>query len=302
MTMRIIRTYFKGKVIFVSCSLIAAFSGCVTTEIPESELPDFVDKIVINASFDNVNTMEIEVSNSAWAYTSDLPEVVSDADLILTTATGEIPLTYNSSSRTYKGTSSAKIGEVYQLVASRKNYQTIRASCVIPEKVKSKEVAYIENGGIDVDGNKSDKVYIRFKDEPGPSYYILHFFYYSTSADLFIPFDFPLTDPTLKSPATLKLNDGGYLINDDLFSGQSKEFAVVPPRGLVVGNPGIKYLVQLRSINGDYYKYQSTLQQYRDQQDIQNSGPFGSAVIVHSNINAGLGVFVGSTLESDSLR
>jgi Domain of unknown function (DUF4249) len=274
----------------------------VVDEIPDSELPDFVDKIVINASFDNINRMEIEVSNSAWAYTSDLPEIVDDADLILTSEAGDVPLTYNSSSRSYQASGPATIGETYTLIASRKNYQTIRASCTIPEKVSNKQVGFVEDGGVDVDGNKADKVFIRFQDPAGQNFYTIHFYYYSSSADLFIPFDFPLTDATLKSPATLKLLDGGYLLNDDLFSGQLKEFAVVPPRGLGSTNPGIKYLVELRSISEDYYKYQRTLQQYRDQQDTQNNGPFGSAVIVHSNILSGLGAFISSTLESDTLR
>lgn len=293
------------KIIKLTCllAIIGQMTSCSDAiEVPTDQLPDFVDKIVINAALDNINPIEIEVSNSAWAYNTDLPEVAGTADLILTGPGGEIPLTYNSGTKTYRALSPAVVGATYVLVGSRKNYQTIRASCVVPPKVSNKAVGWVENGGRDIDGNLSDRVYIRFNDPSGKNYYLVHFYYYSESADLFIPFDFPLNDPSLKAASTVQTTDGGFLFTDDLFSGQNKELAVVPSMGLVAANIDIKYLIELRSISEDYYKYQTSLQRYRDQQDGNSNGPFSSAVIVHSNINNGLGAFLSSTLESDTLR
>ncbi|MCB0735329.1 MAG: DUF4249 domain-containing protein [Flavobacteriales bacterium] len=291
----------KKQLTFLSLSAIL-LGGCRTSEIPDSELPDFVDKIVLNASIDNQNPIEVEVSNSVWAYESGFPEIISDVELILTSGDQDIPLTYNSSTKTFQSAVIPKVGQQFTLIAARENYRTASAYCQIPTKVQGKSAGYIENGGIDMDGNKADLVFLKFTDAPGLNYYIAHFYYYSSSADLFIPFEFELTDETLRSPNTVKLNDGGYLFDDRLFNGSTKEFKVVPPSGITAGNPDIKYLVELRSITEDYYKYQTTLQQYRDNQDQQSNGPFGSAVIVHSNVAGGLGVFLSSTLESDTIR
>ncbi|MBI1306090.1 MAG: DUF4249 family protein [Bacteroidetes bacterium] len=287
----------------VLSAFLLGISSCITTEIPNSELPEFVNKLVVNASFDNLNNMSVQITNSAGAYTTDLPQVINDADLELTNYDGKhIFLTYDPVNAVYTSPQKALPGEYYTLVVSNSTYPVARANCNIPAKVKGKVTGYIEDGGIDMDGSKSDKVYIRFQDEAGSNFYVLHFFYYSKNANLFIPFEFETTDHTLNSGTTLKLNDGGYLFDDTYFDGTLKEFSAVPTSGLVAGNPDVKYLVELRSVSKDYYLYYKTLKQYQDNQDKQNNGPFSSAIIVHSNIVGGLGIFMGSTLESDTLR
>ena len=100
----------------------------------------------------------------------------------------------------------------------------------------------------------------------------------------------------------MKLNDGGFLFNDVLFNGQTKKIEAVPPGGLVAANSDVLYLIELRSVTRDFYNYYKTLQQYRDRDDLQQAGPFGSAVIVHSNITNGLGAFIASNVESDTIR
>ena len=176
------------------------------------------------------------------------------------------------------------------------------ARSFIPEPVRNKSVGYIENGGTDLDGRPSDLLSIEWLDQAGSNFYMLHFYYYSESVKLFIPFEFQLNDPTLKAPETMKLNDGGFLFNDELFNGAKKRIEAVPPGGLVAANSDILYLIELRSVTKDWYNYQKTLQQYRDRDDLQQAGPFGSAVIVHSNINNGLGAFIASNVESDTIR
>lgn len=300
----------KLKYIF-ACSVLAIIgfwlSGCGRDQvIPSSQLPGYTDQLVINASVDNVNPIEVKISNTASAYTEDLPTEYKSVNIALKNAnsTATIPLTYSNLTNSFVASRVADPGKTYEIVVtdSLGILETVNARTTMPEKVLSKEIGYIENGGKDLDGRNSDLLSIKWIDVAGNNYYVVHFYYYSETADLFIPFDFALNDPTLSAPETVKLIDGGYLFNDALFNGQEKTISVVPPGGLVAGNSDVLYLIELRSVTEDYYKYQTTLQRYRDNDDLQRGGPFGSAVIVHSNINNGLGIFMSSTLESDTIR
>ena len=248
----------------------------------------------------------MKISHAAGAYTNDLPEEYTSVAISLRKqgSSIEIPFTYSNLTNSFVASNPAEPGVTYELevVDTGGNLQTVTSRCVMPEQVLDKEIGYIENGGTDMDGRPSDLLSVKWIDVAGNNYYIVHFYYYSPTADLFIPFDFELNDPTLSAPETVKLVDGGYLFNDALFNGKEKTISVVPPGGLVANNPDVLYLIELRSVTEDYYRYHTTLQQYKDNDDIQRAGPFGSAIIVHNNINNGLGAFISSTFESDTIR
>lgn len=299
------RLYIKGFIV-TGLSLVLGVGCQVERPIPENELPSYTKKLVVNSAIDNINPISLTVSNTASAYSDDVPMEYTDVNIELrsTTSSITIPLTYDNVENKFVATRAADPGKTYEVIISDTlgSLETIRAFSTMPDKVLSKEIGYIENGGTDIDGRQSDLLSIKWIDVAGKHYYMLHFYYYSATADLFIPFDFETTDPTLLAPETVKLNDGGFLFNDDLFNGREKMISAVPPGGLVANNPDVLYLIELRTVSQDYYRYYTTLQQYRDQQDLQQAGPFGSAVIVHSNVKNGLGAFVCSTLESDTIR
>lgn len=289
-----------GALIFLVQSV-----GCSADRpIPTSQLPDYTDKLVLNASLDNLNIMELKVSNTTSAYTEELPMAYNDVTIKMSSSTSTVTMAYDNVSNSFKANRPATPGLTYSIEVSDNKgvLSTATSRCFMPEKLVDKQVSYVENGGFDLEGRVSDVINVKWVDVAGNNFYVLHFYYYSESADLFIPFDFALTDLTLKAPETVKLDDGGFLFNDALFNGREKSISVVPPGGLVAGNSDVLYLVELRSVTEDYYKYHKTLKQYHDSEVRQLSGPFGSAVIVHSNVTNGLGAFISSTLESDTIR
>ncbi|MCB9246418.1 MAG: DUF4249 domain-containing protein [Flavobacteriales bacterium] len=279
------------------------FQACeYRTQIPLDELPEFRDQIVINSSLDNRNRISVEITNTAWAYGSGSPSLLEDVNVEMRREGDQIPLVFNASSGKFESNIIPGSGEHFSITAFLDGYLTVASAQVIPEPIPNKQSGYIEGGGIDLSGRTGDVLYIDFDDPGGEDFYELHFLYYSELAQVFIPFDFELTDPTLLSPNTLKLNSGGYLFSDEKFNGKRKSFKAVATSSLVAGNSDIKYLIQLRRVSKDYWKYWRTLQQFRDEQDQLASGPFGSAVIIHSNITGGTGIFMSSYLESDTLR
>jgi hypothetical protein len=294
------------NIVYSFVALIGLYGCSADLPIPTSDLPEFKQKLVVNSSVDNLNPISIKISNSAGAYTENLPQNYRQVKVSLRKANSsfDIPLVYDQFEEAFVASAPATPGVTYDLLVTDtvNGMPAVNARCVLPEQVLNKQIGYVENGGIDMEGLTSDLLTLKWTDVAGANYYIVHFYYYSETANLFIPFDFELNDPTLSDPKTVKLSSGGYLFDDGLFNGQEKTLNVVPPGGLVAGNTGPKYLIELRSVTDDYYRYHTTLQQYKDQDGVQQTGPFGSAIIVHSNINNGLGAFISSTLESDTIR
>ena len=282
--------------------LVLVFSSSCEqlSELSEADLPEFVDQLVVNADLDNTNNVSLEVSTTTWAYEAGTPEVIGDVTLVFTQEGIEIPLTLNSGR--FSSPVKPKSGEVFTVAVFKDNYRTISANCRIPEQVLNKTSGYVSGGGTDLQGRVGDEVFIEFDDPSGEDFYEIKFFYYSELANEFILFDFEVDDLTLRSPNTLKLNNGGFLFSDELFDGSRKRFSAIATAALTSANSDIKYLVQLKKVSKDYWKYWRTLQQFRDQQEGNGSGPFGNAVILHSNVSGGLGVMMSSYVESDTIR
>lgn len=285
--------------------VIGLLQSCSTDQpIPEGQLPSFQPKLVVNSALNNLEPIQIKISDNAGAYTNDLPLDYKDVTISLKADGSNVTTTYDAASKSFLSSQSAISGKSYTIEVQDNagERSTVFARSFIPEQVRNKSIGYIENGGTDMDGRPSDLLSIEWTDQAGSNYYMLHFYYYSETVDLFVPFEFQLNDPSLKAPETMKLNDGGFLFNDVLFNSQTKKIEVVPPGGLVAANSDVLYLIELRSVTRDFYNYYKTLQQYRDRDDLQQAGPFGSAVIVHSNITNGLGAFIASNIESDTIR
>ncbi|MCB9261854.1 MAG: DUF4249 domain-containing protein [Flavobacteriales bacterium] len=286
--------------------LTALFAGsCNSIEIPANELPDFEPKLSINSSIDNENIISLKIENTVNPFTTDVPAPYKDVDISLTGASsGTFPVSFDASCNCFVSNKAAKPGEVYTLQVKDKlgKYSTATATTYMPAKLLDKKVEFALNGGIDMEGKPSDLISVSWTDIAGSQYYIAHFLYYSEAADLFIPFDFALDDPSLAASETIKLDDGGYLFSDKLFNGQKKKISVVPPGGLVAGNSDILYLVQIRTVSNEYFKYYNTLNAYRENADLVASGSSENTVIVYNNIENGAGIFMGSTIDSDTIR
>jgi len=273
--------------------------------IDPSELPTFVQKIVVNVVSSNIEGSKMEVSLTASPYDStDYPTIVDDAIIQFKVNGIEQNFTYNPSSELYENPNTFDPGDQLQLTVSLQNKSTVSAAVVMPPDMSNLSSKLVLNGGTDGQGHTADLIQLSFDDDPNsPNYYLLHFYYYSELANLFLPFEMTTTDAILNSPQTIKTNAGGYLFADETFNGRNRSFSVVAPAGIVESNTDIRYLVEIHSLSRDYYVYMKTLQDFRDSQD--NTGgatTLGTAVVVHSNISGGLGIFGTKTVASDTLR
>ena len=283
---------------------ITSFLFSCEEEIPLDTLDKYQEKLVVNEYFSNTEPFSIQVSVSKDAYKEPNPFVLGNqAKVTLTENDVPVALTFDNSDGVFYSLIKPQPGKKYNLTVSANNYSTVTANGFLPGNIAAKNSSYIENGGIDMQGNKSDLLKLTFKDDAGTKdYYKLNFFYYSELVGKFFAFDFELKD-ILSAVNTIKTRDGGFLFSDESFNGALKTFTAVPPFGIVAGNTDAKYLIQIQRLNDDFWKYNTTLEQYRlGIGGSAGSNIFGGAVVVYTNIHNGLGIFAGSNIESDTLK
>lgn len=293
------------KKIVLIIILSSALGACVE-EIPSDTIDSYNEKLVVNEYFNNNEPFSIQVTVSKDAYkeSSDFSLNPSETVVLLTEDNIPVPLVYDNFDRVYYSTAIPRPGKRYNLTVSAKNFTSINSSGMLPGNISGKIATYIENGGTDMQGNQSDLLKLTFKDDANTKdYYKLNFFYYSELVDKFNAFDFELKD-ILSAVNTIKTRDGGFLFSDESFNGKEKTFTAVPPFGIVASNTGVKYLIQIQRLNDDFWKYNTSLEQYRGGLSGSGSGSniFGGAVVVYTNIKNGLGIFAGSNIESDTLK
>ena len=285
-------------------SLLALIaSSCLESDIlPLNAFPPYGKKLVINAVATSGEALEIQVTNSVASTSSDFPELIEDAEISITRNNSPLTVNYNIGSKMYDVSGTPAADDVYNLDVRRSSYLTVSSVIQIPASINA-NAQLIPDGGYDTSGMLSDLLKVSFQDDgSGANYYKINFFYYNGTLAEFFPLNFVLNDPSFTELNSQRLNDGSVLFNDELFNGGEKTISVVPPFGTVVGNPAYKYLIQLESINEDLYKYYVSLQRAKDARDADFDNAFNSAVVIHSNINNGLGIFGASYMHKDTLN
>lgn len=281
--------------------LILLVSSCIEP-IDIDSLPQYVNKITINSELNNQEKISIKLSNSTNAYKSQTPASITDATIVFRENGNLKFLTYNPTTTAYEGDFIPQAGNTYNISIQHPNFPAVSSQVQIPEAHQNKQVALVINGGIDATGVPSDLLSVTWKDNPNlTNYYEVRFTYYSETVQMFIPFEYQTIDPVLTGNSALKTNNGGYIFDDRLFNGQLKTLSAVAPFGLVGPGSTYKYQIELKSLSEDYFKYLTTLQLFRDEQDF-NTGIFENPIVVHSNVSGGLGIFGGQFVSRDTLN
>ena len=78
-----------------------AYCNHVATINPyhEGQLPSFQPKLVVNSSLNNLEPIQIKISDNAGAYTNDLPLDYSDVTILLKADGSTVSTTYDAASK-----------------------------------------------------------------------------------------------------------------------------------------------------------------------------------------------------------
>ena len=276
--------------------------SCATDTIRPKELLEYSDKLVVNGIIDNANPISIQITNSKAAFDTVLPSLVKDAKVKLTYQSNVVELTYDLFTSTYTAPNIIPAGEVAAIEISHPDYPNPNSVIKLPSALTATGKLE-ENAGIDTSGNISDIVSVSFQDKAGEkNFYRINFFYRNETTNQYFLSTLNTTDPSLAEYNTYRLNDGSLLFTDDLFDGQLKTISTVPIGGLVAGNTGDKYKFEISSISESLYRYYRSLQRAEEAKEITFQAGYNNAVVIHSNVNNGLGILGAASINEVILK
>jgi hypothetical protein len=265
------------------------FSFCSEpTMVDFSEIPAYQERIVVNAAFSDGEDLRFLVTNSENAYSDDGFETFTNGVVRFFKNGVEVGVAQDQFDGFYEAGTNLNSGDVIDIQVESPQYPNVTSTFVVPE-VPVFTATLLPGQGIDETGVASDLIRVSIDDNfDVKNFYKLTFFYFDEFANSYELMSYISTDAILSSNTTPVLNDGGVLFSDEGFNGRIRNFEVVPPFGLVIDNTDIKYRVKVETVSEDLYKYLVSLNNYEGQQDAD--GPFANAVVIHSNVEGGLGV------------
>jgi hypothetical protein len=188
-------------------------------------------------------------------------------------------------------------GGNYGLRVERAGFPTVEATQVMPAEPKIDSARYRPNDGISNDGDKLMGIDVFLKDTPGERNY------YAISATTEVFYTFPIFDnqgniidydtsfyqyplyPIASDDPNAELTDAQVLVSDQFFDGQSYKLNLKSERDQ--GGLTQRFRVTVRAVTEDYYLNVITSQRKSD----TNDTPLVEPVLVHSNMQNGIGVF-----------
>lgn len=265
------------------------FHACVEDTIRPDLLQDYTPRLVLNAVLTADAPVAIRVTSSKAILDASFPGLVTDARITYNSNLGdEGTLTYSTLTELYTSNKQMKAGEVLRIRGEHPEFPIIFSEVRVPDAITS-SATLVENGGVDTSGLPGDLITLKFQDPGGQkNYYRIQVSYWNGFE--FTPIFYPRADPSFSEINSLRLQDGSTLFSDDLFDGQEKSVITVATNGLTFGVVGDKYLVEFASVSSDYFDYFTSLDRAVEAKEVNFQGGFNNAVVIHSNIDNGLGV------------
>ncbi len=236
-------------------------------------------------------------------------------------------LTIDGSNKYVTESFSVEPGTEYIITASAEGYYDVEAVCIIPEAVA---IIRIDTATVYNEWNEPlISMGIVFQDDPSTDNYYQLFMMsksYYTEWDIVERLDTLYIDPVTDTVITAIVldtiitripfysdlyfesedliieeedNRGGVIFSDQLIQG--KEYIL---KGNIYtyfsrgSQDTTTIYVKLHSISKDYYEYVSSLEKHY----YSKNDPFATPVVVHSNIQDGLGIFGGRSTSIDSIK
>lgn len=202
----------------------------------------------------------------------------------------------------------------YKILANTVKYGQVSASTLIPPTVEIRDFKLIEDAGIDpLDQSRTSAVQFKIIDPPGKNYY-------SFKVDFIDSEGFILRDTFIRDEDTIyqvsSVNaynaitdpyveygpNNEIILSDDTFDGKEYIIYLRFSFSQWSSNEPDRFFddvyLHWRVLSEDYYKYQTSLNDYYNSQ----FGLFADPVGVYTNVENGLGAFYGSNVQFIPIR
>lgn len=290
--MKIFTINFVALLLFVACEKKIPFKQ------EESD-----PRIVINSSFTKGDIIGIQLSESRNILFEGTLPIIENATAQLLDADDNVIGTfiYENSGYYYCQTVTLIPGTTYGVRVQKEGFNTATASSLLPKNISltSIDTTAAPSGDLDITLSFID-------DASQKNFYSVSIIYFGSFIDegggesIYVSSNFSTNEIyVVNGDADLdgKPFSNDFFFSDVSFNGQSADFTGTVERFEEYNLGGSYYIVKLKSLSEDLYKYNLSISKY--QETIDN--PFAEPVQVHSNIKDGYGIFGSSNKYQDTI-
>lgn len=316
----------RRPAIYISTVLIL-LGGISCEKNIDIDIDEISPMLVLNGLIESDSSVSISLTRTRHILDNKEITVLANGTVeIFDTHGNSSDLVWDNRSRYETDNFQVSPGEEYTITASAEGYFDVEANCIIPDKI---QIIRLDTVSVYNEWNEQMlSMGIVFQDDPDvENYYQLSLTSKSYYMDLHIEerLDTLYVDP-IKDTVVIGIvydtienlipnyeniyfqtedliieewdNNGGVVFSDRLIQG--KEYSL---KGTIY--TGYRYwsadtssiYVNLHSITKDYFEYVSSLQKHYN----AKGDPFSTPVVVHGNVENGLGIFGGRVTSRDSI-
>ncbi len=288
------RTLFQFKWIFLTV-LVIVVASC-EMDLPANEVK-YKDRIVLNLLANNDQFLSVHVAKTLPIYDSAAETVIENAKVTVTEEGGTpVQLTFSFlNGGKYVSNFKPKPGVGYNIQVEAPNLPTCYSRFIMPSAFTGSKATWADNTGLDASGFPIGTISFEIQDDPSQrNFYEIALFRFEDIAAEFL--EMPILPLDAELSQNPKFNKAGALLVDDAsFNGERKAFKFSTPFGSA--GTQYKYLVVIKSLSQDYYKYFESLEDYQVQ-----GGAFSDPIPVFNNIINGVGIAAGASVQRDTIK
>jgi hypothetical protein len=271
----------------LACGFLVSISSCENFFETTLELdpPTFEKKIVVSAfakaGDTSINIMVTE--NFGILDNTKTPVLVNPQLSCKIDGITQTKVNYDKKSFNVKLDKPLEAGQICELKVTHTGFPDVQASQTVPALVELKKLKFVEEGGLDPNGNKQSKIEIQFDDPVGKNYYGAVVYIKYNKQEMF----YPTQTSVIDQGSISEVNGSGVIINDLSFDGKRKELDLLIRR-FYLDETKSNIKVEWINLTEEDFKFKKSNQQYSKSSD----NPFATPADVYTNINGGLGFFL----------
>lgn len=265
-------------------------------DLPANEV-NYKDRIVMNLLANNDQVLSVHVAKTLPIFDSAAETVIENAKVTVTEEGGSpAVLTFSFlNGGKYVSNFKPKPGKSYSIQVEATGLPTCYSRFIMPSPLSGAKSTWQDNTGVDASGFPIGTISFEIQDDASQrNFYEIGLFRYEDIAADFL--EMPILPLDAELSQNPKFNKAGALLVDDAsFNGERKSFKFSTPFGSAGSQ--YKYLVVIKSLSQDYYKYFESLEDYQVQ-----GGAFSDPIPVFNNIINGVGIAAGACVQRDTIK
>lgn len=271
--------------------------GSCEQELPTDSI-DFSEKMVVNLIATDDDILKLHLGKTLSLNDSSAEEKITDAIVTVFDQNGnatKLEYTFLFGGK-YVSTFKPVANASYRVTVTHPKYPAASSNFTLPKSFKSSKASWEDNTGTDSMGFPTGTITFTINDDPlERNFYEIALFRFEDLGPAWEVLPVVPENPEIAAEAVYN-PQGALLLEDAGFNGLSKSLRFSTPFGSNFGVP-YKYLVVVKSLSPEYYKYFRSIEDYRTE-----GGLFSDPTAIYNNIIGGVGICAGASVSRDTIK